>query len=211
MDRSIILALLVLMHLPALAVDKGSAQSSDTKEAAARLAIETLSEKLSIGLDGIEVVHVSLMNWPDSSLGCRRPGVEYLQVVTRGSLVLLKADHKVYKVHTGNNRAVVCEEPLQGALPRGPSALPGMLVRDLMQASKEDLAKQLGVTPTEVSISEVQTAIWPNSALGCPVPGRDYAELEIQGFRISLDYNGQRFHYHTDQERVIPCPAIARK
>ena len=211
MDRSFILALLVLMHLPALAVDTGSAQSSEAKEAASQLAIETLSEKLSVGPGGIEVVHVSIMDWPDSSLGCRRPGVEYLQVVTRGSLVLLKADHTVYKVHTGNNRAVVCEEALQGALGRGPNALPGMPVRDLMQAAKEDLAKQLGVTPTEVSISEMQTVIWPNSALGCPVPAQEYTELEVQGFRISLDYNGQTFHYHTDQERVIPCPPIERQ
>lgn len=193
------------------ACDAQPAQSTEANEAAAQLAVEALSKKLSVGPDSIEVVHVSIMDWPDSSLGCRRPGVEYLQVVTRGSLVLLKAEHKVYKVHTGNDRAVVCEQALKGVLPRGPSALPGMPVRDLMQAAKEDLAKKLGVTPPEVSITEVQTVTWPNSALGCPVPEKDYGELETQGYRIKLDHNGQTFDYHTDHQRVLPCPPIERE
>ena len=199
------------MHLPALAGDTGSAQSSEAKEAAARLAIKTLSEKLSIGPDSIEVMHVSIMNWPDSSLGCGRPGIEYLQVVTRGSLVLLRADNKVYKVHTGGDRAVVCEEPLKGALPRGPNTLPGMPVRDLMQEAREDLAKQLGVTPSEISITEVQTVTWPNSALGCPVPEIVYTESETRGYKITLDHQGQTFHYHADHQRVLPCPPIERQ
>lgn len=211
MDRSFILALLVLIHLPALAGNTGSAQSSEAKEAAARIAIETLSEKLSIGPDCIEVVHVSIMNWPDSSLGCGRPDVEYLQVVTRGSLVLLRADNKVYKVHTGSNHAVVCEEPLKGAVPLGPNTLPGMPVHDLMQVAKEDLAKQLGVALSEVSITEVQTVTWPNSALGCPVPEKDYTESETRGYRITLDHNGQTFHYHADHQRAFACPPIERQ
>jgi hypothetical protein len=188
-----------------------SAQPAAANDAAAQLAIESLSNKLSIAPDSIEVVHSAVMDWPDSSIGCPRPGVEYLQVVTRGSLVLLRANHKVYRVHVGSNRALVCEQPLQGAFPRGPGTLPGESLRDLMQAVKEDLAKQLGVAPDEVFVTEVQTVVWRNSALGCPVPGQDYAELEIQGYRITLDHDGQTFRYHTNQQQVIPCPAIERE
>ncbi len=148
------------------------------------------------------------MDWPDSSLGCSRPDVEYLQVVTRGSLVLLRANNKAYRVHTGNNRAIVCDTPLKGGLQRGPGVFPGMPVRNLMQSAQEDLANRLGVSPADVIVAEVQTVVWPNSALGCPVPEQDYAESEVRGFRLTLDHNGRVFHYHTDHRQVIPCPAI---
>ena len=200
---------LIAATLLMLAVgDAQSAQSSESKEAAGRFAVEFLSNRLSIAPDSIKVVHVAIMDWPDSSLGCSRPGVEYLQVVTRGSLVLLHANNKAYRVHTGNNRAIVCDVPLRGELPRGPGAFPGMPVRNLMRLAQEDLANRLGVALADVSIAGVQTVVWPNSALGCPEPKQDYAESEVRGYRITLDHNGRIFQYHADHQRVIPCPAI---
>ncbi len=73
---AILLASFTISSLLA-AGDAQPGSSSEAKEAAARLAVDTLSEKLSVGPESIEVVHVSIMDWPDSSLGCPRPGFEY--------------------------------------------------------------------------------------------------------------------------------------
>ena len=206
----ILLAFFTIASLSA-AGDTQSAQSSEAKEAAARLAVDALSKKLSVEPDSVEVVHMAAMEWPDSSLGCPRPGMQYLQVITRGWLALLQTGKKAYRVHIGNKRAIVCENALKGALPHGPNALAGMHIRDLMQAAKKDLAQRLGVALTEISISRIESVTWPNTALGCPVPEQDYGESKVRGFRITLDHNGQSFGYHTDQKRAIPCPSIERE
>lgn len=187
------------------------AQSSEAKETAARLAVDTLSQKLSVEPDSIEVVHVAAMEWPNSGLGCPRPGVNYLQVITRGWLALLQTAQQVYRVHIGNKQAIVCENALRGALPHGPNTWAGKHIRDLMQAAKKDLAQRLDVPPTEISISKIESVTWPDTALGCPVPEQDYGESKVRGFRITLDHNGQSFSYHTDQKRAIPCPSIERE
>ena len=208
--KAILLASFAIASLPA-AVAEQSAQSSEAKEAAARLAVDTLSQKLSVEPDNIEVVHVAAMEWPDSSLGCPRPGMEYLQVITQGWLALLQTGKKAYRVHIGNERAIVCDKPLKGALPHGPNALAGKNIRDLMQTAKKDLAQRLGVAPTDISVTRIESVTWPDSALGCPAPERDYIESEVRGFRITLGHNGQSFRYHTDQKRAFPCPSIERE
>ena len=86
--------------------DAAPAQASAAKEAAARLAVDTLSKKLSVEPDSVEVVHMAAMEWPNSSLGCPRAGMEYLQVITPGWLALLQTGKKAYRVHIGNMYAV---------------------------------------------------------------------------------------------------------
>lgn len=212
--RSAISAILLVLSAiaPVQAIgDAAPAQSSEAKEAAARLAVDALSKKLSVEPDSVEVVHMAAMEWPNSSLGCPRPGMQYLQVITQGWLALLQTGKKAYRVHIGNKRAIVCEKPLKSTLPHGPTALAGMHIRDLMQAAKKDLAQRLGVALTEISISRIESVTWPDTALGCPVPEQDYGESKVQGFRITLNHNGQSFRYHTDQKRAFPCPSIERE
>ncbi|MGI9224873.1 MAG: NAD(P)-dependent alcohol dehydrogenase [Woeseiaceae bacterium] len=187
------------------------ASPSDDREKYARLAIETLSEELAIASDDIEVVHVSIIDWPDSSLGCPQPGVQYLQAVTRGSVVLLRANNKVHRVHVGKDHAVVCDTPFQGGLPASSDDLPGKSVFKVMQSAREDLAGRLGVAFADVTVTEMQSVVWPNSALGCPVPDQAYTDAEVPGFRITLEHDGRSFEYHTDDQQVIPCPAIELK
>ena len=81
---AILLAIFTIASLPA-AGDAQSGSSSEAKEAAARHAVDTLSEKLSVGPENIEVVHVSIMDWPDSSLGC--PGKIWHETPHRTYLV----------------------------------------------------------------------------------------------------------------------------
>ncbi len=77
-----------------------------------------------------------------------------------------------------------------------------------MQAAKLDLASRLGAAPAEILVTKVESMNWPNTALGCPTAGMDYQESKIKGFRITLSRVDQVFTYHSDQQNVIPCPAI---
>ena len=183
---------------------------SEPKQQSAKLAITTLSKQLSIDPADISVIHVSIMDWPDSSLGCPKPGNQYLQVITRGSLVLLRADMKAYRVHIGNNRAIICNKPNKNILPLGKTTT-GSAIQNIMLQARKDLAEKLGVSVTKINTTKIESKTWPNSALGCAVNGLDDQRSDIKGFRIVMEYKGREFSYHTDQQRTIPCPPIEMK
>ena len=62
-------------------------------------------------IDGLAVESVAASQWPNSSLGCPRPGVNYLQVITSGYQFTLQAQGKQYEYHTDQGkRAVRCDQ-----------------------------------------------------------------------------------------------------
>ena len=76
------------------------------------LAKSDLHAKTGVQPDAIEILRAGYVTWPDASLGCPQPGYEYMQVLRNGSLILLRADKKVYSYHSGGNRAPFhCESP----------------------------------------------------------------------------------------------------
>lgn len=75
---------------------------------------EDLAERLGIALDQIELLSYEEVVWPDSSLGCPQPGMEYLQVPSDGALIRLSAGGQVYDYHSGGNRGIfLCEQTLK--------------------------------------------------------------------------------------------------
>jgi hypothetical protein len=71
-----------------------------------------LAAELSIGVDQIEVLEARAVVWPDASLGCSQPGMEYRQVPMDGTLILLTVDGRVYEYHSGGGRdPFLCEQP----------------------------------------------------------------------------------------------------
>jgi len=77
------------------------------------MAVADLAEKLGVAALSITLEAARLVTWPDSSLGCPQPGMEYLQVLTDGSVIELSAGGTVYEYHTGGNQYVpfLCTTP----------------------------------------------------------------------------------------------------
>jgi len=83
--------------------------SSPIEERAIIAAKRELASKKGLQLGEIELVSITSRNWSDSSLGCPEPGMMYMQVITPGYVVKLKARDNIYEVHTDRNgRAVLC-------------------------------------------------------------------------------------------------------
>jgi hypothetical protein len=68
-----------------------------------RLAIRDLAERLNVSQDSIEVVQFEAVIWPDGSLGCSQPGLEYLQVQSEGYRIQLRHADRLYNYHGGGN------------------------------------------------------------------------------------------------------------
>jgi len=78
-----------------------------------------LAQKTGISLDKINVLEVEAVEWPDGSLGCGKPGTEYLQVVTPGFHILLEAGGQMFSYHTNtSSQIILCsEQPPSGINP----------------------------------------------------------------------------------------------
>jgi hypothetical protein len=71
------------------------------------VAKQDLARRLEITPDEIEVVHIENAEWPDTSLGCGKPGLARRPVAIPGYRVILSARGHEYVYHTGRESGVV--------------------------------------------------------------------------------------------------------
>jgi len=88
----------------------------------AKEAVEDLAARVKTTPAKIEVLEAVSVVWRDSSIGCPRPGRDYLQVLTKGVRIRLRFGLNVFEYHGAGGRApVFCEHPSDiEPLPGGP-------------------------------------------------------------------------------------------
>ena len=181
-------------------------QPWDVRDPIADLAVDTLASKLEVPQDRISVVSVAAVHWPDSSVGCPKPGMSYLTVITPGHKVLLKVEDRTYVVHEAKGQAFICQQPSTAAEAGGA----GSRTQDrLMLTARADLAKRLGVPVPEIQAAGVTPKTFEDVSLGCPKAGMQYAQVLTEGWVLTLRHGNRDFTYHADAHHVIPCPDIA--
>ncbi|MBI4322482.1 MAG: hypothetical protein HY675_28655 [Chloroflexi bacterium] len=75
-----------------------------------------------------------------------------------------------------------------------------------VERSVQDLAQRLGISQDQITVAKVEEVEWGDTSLGCPEPGKLYAQVIIPGYRITLSAKGQTYEYHTDTgQRVVLC------
>ena len=83
-------------------------------------------------------------------------------------------------------------------------------VEKFIALAKEDLATTLTIDMEQINVRGTMETIWPDAALGCPKPGKVYAQGKVPGYKIWLEADGQEYIYHTDLTgQVIFCPDIS--
>ncbi len=197
----------VLAACQAAPAQTATTQLSDTESAAASVAVDALAAELKIPKDGIVVESVRAVDWRDSSLGCPKPGMAYMQVITPGHEVTLRAEGVVHVVHEANNKAFACRQAksVAGAEASGID----ITYRKQQQQARKDLAARLNVPEADILMGRVSPTTWVDASLGCPEPGTQYAQVETEGWIFVLQHRGREYTYNADAQRAIPCPAIA--
>ena len=170
------------------------------------LAAETLAVELGIPVSSIRIDTVRAVEWRDSSIGCPQPGEGYLQVITPGHKITLRAGGRVHTIHEANGRAFLCK------IRKEPDRMTGQI--DLVWgteglAARKDLASRLGVEEREIMIAGAKPRVFADAGLDCPEPGTEYAPEERDGFVLRLRHGGRDYTYHTDLERTIMCPPVS--
>jgi hypothetical protein len=71
--------------------------------------------------------------------------------------------------------------------------------------AKADLARRANLTPDQISVVSVEPVEWSDAGIGCPEPGKVYAQVITPGFRIVLRADGTTYTYHTGGNKLILC------
>jgi len=162
------------------------ATPSDGSDDALTAVAEYLAGELGVTQQRLQPVLIEPTEWPDASLGCPEPGETYAQSITPGYRVVLMVDGKEYEVHTDQaaERVVMCEHKLK----------PGA------DFAVEHLAGELGIPAEEIELQSIARYEWPDASMGCPEPGRVYAQVVTQGYSVVLMVSGEEYEVHTDLE-----------
>ncbi len=93
--------------------------------------------------------------------------------------------------------------PLAGETPATPeAALPAAV-----EAARAQAAADLGVPLDQVEVVSYEATQWMDTSLGCPKPGKFYAQVLTPGYNVTLRVAGQELTYHTDKEsHAVACP-----
>jgi hypothetical protein len=93
--------------------------------------------------------------------------------------------------------------------PPAPNSPPSTPPDSVVAAATQAAAGQLGVTADEVVVVASEQRDWPDSSLGCPEPGRAYAQIITPGYRVTIDTadgaSEVQVHTNLDGSRAVLC------
>jgi hypothetical protein len=82
----------------------------------------------------------------------------------------------------------------------------GSSEQQIVELAKEDLARRLDLSVSQIRLISIEAVEWLDGSLGCPQPGMMYAQVITPGFLIVLEAAGQSYEYHTDRNcSVVMC------
>ena len=98
----------------------------------------------------------------------------------------------------GSVAATTTTEPLTNttAEPNGAVQVPGSLLTGVI----EDAASRQSIAVASVSVLSGQPVDWPDGSLGCPEPGKSYAQVLTAGYLVMIDAGGVTLEYHLNQQ-----------
>ncbi len=78
--------------------------------------------------------------------------------------------------------------------------------KKVVELAKNDLAARLKISESSVTVEDVIPEEWPDTSLGYPEPGKEYAQVITPGYVIFLSAEGETYEYHSDYTRIAPPP-----
>lgn len=75
----------------------------------------------------------------------------------------------------------------------------------------ERAAEDFDVSPSAVELLAHDATTWSSTALGCPEPGRSYAQIVTSGYEVMLRILDEQAIYHVDQTgtAIVECEGVS--
>lgn len=172
----------------------------------AEKASAVLSDELNIPISTITVDSVRAVDWRDSSIGCPQPGQAYAQVITPGHKITLRAEGRIYVIHESGGKAFMCKrQKAKSENARTVDFVWGPMAAE----ARTQLANQLGVDETKIIIANARKQTWFDTSIGCAIEGIEYSDARIDGYVLTLRHGTRNYTFHTDLQKVLPCPPFS--
>ena len=72
----------------------------------------------------------------------------------------------------------------------------------------QDAAQRTQLDAARLRVSLAEAVTWPDAALGCPEPGRQYGQVLVSGYRIRIAAGPDTLEYHGSfKGQPFFCPA----
>lgn len=95
---------------------------------------------------------------------------------------------------------------LDGAQPAGEPVNTASMPRVVRRAVVADAARRFQVAESAVVLANAEQVTWGDGSLGCPQAGRSYAQMLVEGYRVTATTAEGRLLYHTDTRgTVVTC------
>ncbi len=86
------------------------------------------------------------------------------------------------------------------------------VARAIVEQVRADAAHRAGVALAETHILRVEARDWSDASLGCPQPGRQYAQVVTPGYLVVAWAANRELEYHTDTgHMIVLCQRSADK
>lgn len=83
-------------------------------------------------------------------------------------------------------------------VPEPPPPITGEAPRELVDRVLRDAAALAGVNPSSLRVVRDESVTWPDGALGCGEPGREYIQMLVPGYWIVVALGDRQFDYRSD-------------
>lgn len=71
----------------------------------------------------------------------------------------------------------------------------GNVPSEIIEAVKVEIASDAGLSPRDVQIVSAEAVTFPDGGLGCPEPGVNYIQVQVDGFTVIGTAGGATFDY----------------
>lgn len=161
-----------------------------------------LARALGTQADLVRWVSAEAAAWPFASTRCYRPVADG-RVVGRRVFFLVGTTVYEFQQH-GDAPYRLCRETTQARDALLLAVDP--VATELTTLAQRAAANQLGISVRRVAWVSVTAHRWWDTSLGCPAPNVRYQPADVPGYRIVLQAGGARYAFHSDAERLFPCP-----
>lgn len=93
-------------------------------------------------------------------------------------------------------------------LPELPDAKIPRAMEPFVNDALADLAAQLGVSTDDITVAVAEQVVWPDGSIGCPQPGVEYIQVQVEGSRTVLIHGQDSYSYHGGGSQ--PGPFLCR-
>lgn len=77
---------------------------------------------------------------------------------------------------------------------------------ELFALAQLRIARERDLPQRRVQLVSAEAFTWQDSSLGCPQDGQNYSPANITGYRFVVQGGEVTYAFHSDSERLYPCP-----